>query len=170
MCFIYLCNADRISRVPAIVCSVTSEVSDFDQNFKVTTTLAQLCFTLYENIFNGSRLLHADRRGGGGGSLPQTSWNQQACFYNFPSRMQKKKYTIVSVHDEPGTNVGWSRSCTFHYVKFIYVKCWHWTPCGACETNLKLVESEGLVYNTQNYRVYGLCPSFIILITRKHNV
>jgi hypothetical protein len=27
-----------------------------------------------------------------------------------------------------------------------------------------------MVYNTQNYWVFGLCPSFRILETRKHNV
>jgi hypothetical protein len=27
-----------------------------------------------------------------------------------------------------------------------------------------------MVYNTQNYRIFGLCPSSGILTTRKHNV
>jgi hypothetical protein len=54
----------EVSRAPKIVCPVTLEVSDFDQNFKVKTMLAQLCFTLQENTFNGSRLLHVDRQGG----------------------------------------------------------------------------------------------------------
>jgi hypothetical protein len=60
---------------------------------------------------------------------------------------------------------------TFRNVKFIYVKCWRWTPCGACETSLKLAESEGFWRRciTQNYRVSELCPTYGILVTRKHN-